>query len=392
MRQWLSGIAIIAVVGGIFITVSRFSVPASGVQASQAQEATVEPTPVDQGVDETDMRSGITATGHVVAKRQSNLSFDLPGLVVELPIQEGQRVTEGQLLARQDDTTLQLSLQQADLAVQAAQVALEKLLKPVDARDMANAVAGVKAAEGNYSGLAGAINPATINSYNLQYQKALDAAKGADLLRQGAGGQLKSDDPNYNKFIAQVGIAQTNAEIARLRLQQVQNGPSLLAATANIAYAQAALAQVKAGTRQIDVDDAQAQLATAKLLLDQAKLQLDKTRLVAPFAGTLTTVIIKLNEVSSGPAMLLTDDSQLYIEVSVAEANIGQIHLGQAVEFTVDALAGQKLTGKVQRIDQMANGNASVTTYTVRVALDKAAPALKMGMSTAATFITDSTP
>src|SRR5258708_40342284 len=95
----------------------------------------------------------------------------------------------------------------------------------------------------------------------------------------------------------------------------------------NIAFAQARLAQVKAGTNQHDVDDAQAQLATAKLKRDQAQQQVDKTRLVAPFAGTVTKVIVKLGDESTGPALELINDSQLYIDVSVDEASVGAVQL-----------------------------------------------------------------
>jgi multidrug resistance efflux pump len=357
MRQRHSLIAIIVIACSVYVT-----------QISWAQQ------------------TSITATGRIVAKRQSNLSFDIPGTVVELPVQEGQHVDAGQLLAREDDAVQQLSFQQADLAAQGTQVALDKLLKPVDARDVANAEAAVKAAEGGYSGLAGAVNPNTIKAFDLQYQQAQAAAQNAEILRQGAGGQYAQDDPNYQKSVAQLGIAQTNAEIARLRLQQVQNGPSLLAATANIGYMQARLAQVKAGTNQLDVDDAQAQLATAKLQRDQAKILLDKTRLVAPFAGTVSKVIVKSGEVSGGPALVLIDDSQLYVEASVDETSIAHIQPGQPVTFTVDALPGTKLTGKVQRINQLADGATSVVTYTVRVQIDKTDAFIKVGMTANVSF------
>src|SRR5437016_1559239 len=141
MHRSLSRIAIIVFVCSVYVTVRPL--------VSQAQQ----------------VQSVITATGRIVAKRQSNLSFDVPGTVVELPVQEGEHVSAGQLLAREDDAVQQLSFQQADLAAQGAQVALDKLLKPVDARDVANAEAAVKAAEGNYSGLAGAVNPATIKAF-----------------------------------------------------------------------------------------------------------------------------------------------------------------------------------------------------------------------------------
>lgn len=335
--------------------------------------------------------SAATATGSVVAIEQSNLSFDIGGQVVSVPVAEGQHVEAGQLLAQVDDSTQQFNLQQADAAVQAAQAILDKLLEPIDSTLISNAEANVKAAQGAYSAKASAVSMDTIKALQLQYQQALSAVDSANKLRANAGGQLSTTDPNYLKFVAQVGLAQNNADIAKLQLQEVQAGTSLESATANIAYAQAQLALVKAGPRQVDIDDAQAQLATAKIMRDQAQHLVDKTRLVAPFAGTLTKVNAKVGEVSTGTAFILTDDSQLYIDVQVAETAIGAIQIGQPVSMTVDALRGANLTGKVLRIDQMANTGASVVTYTVRVTPDHTDAALKVGMTVNASFLLGST-
>src|SRR5262245_20107008 len=103
------------------------------------------------------LRVVVSATGSVVAKGQSGLSFDFPGKVVEVAVVEGQHVEAGQLLARVDDTNQKFSLQQAEYTVQSAHAALDKLLEPVDPRDVADAAANVKAAEGVYSAKAGAV-------------------------------------------------------------------------------------------------------------------------------------------------------------------------------------------------------------------------------------------
>lgn len=393
MRRWLIVIGIVVIGVGTYIAATLFfrlpsssstNTPRSSVPAvNQTQPVTSQPVRANAA----DANSAVTATGGVVARGQSDLSFDIPGVVVELDVTEGQHVQAGQVLARIDDTDAQFAFQQADAAVQSAQAALDKLLEPVDARDVANAEANVQAAEGNYSAKNAAVNPATIKAMQLQYQQAVAAAQAADYTRAGLGGQYSTDDPNYQKGVALVGIAQTNAQIAQLKLEQATRGVSLESAAANIAYAQAQLARVKAGTKQIDVDDAQAQLVIAMLQRDQAQQVLDKTNLVAPFSGIASKVIVKLNELSTGPAMVLTDDSQLYVEAQVAETDIGQIHVGQAVESTFDALPGITATGKVQRIDQLAGTVGSVTAYTVRVALDKTDAPIKITMTANVNFM-----
>jgi len=340
-------------------------------------------------IDRGDLRLTVSATGSVVAKQQSTLSFDQPGRVLEVLAQQGQKVEAGQLLARQDDSTQKAALQQAEYSYQAAMAYLQKLLAPVDAGDIAKAEADVKAAQGGYSALANATSLEKIKSYELQYQQAQTAAKQAETLRMEAGGRFAPDDPLYTKAVAAVGEATFNAEIARLRLEQARNGRSLGEATANIAYYQARLLQIKAGPKAIDVEDAQVQLAIAKLQRDQVQRQLDKTKLVAPYAGVISTVNAKVGEVSTGAAMVITNNSAMYIDVKVDEVDIGKIKPGQPVELTIDALPGVDITGKVQRIAQTADATASVITYPVRVVLNSASAPIKVGMTTNAVFVTN---
>ncbi len=352
--------------------------PGSAPQTTILKKATI---------DTGDVRLTVSATGNLVPEQQSPISFNQPGRVVEVLVQEGQTVEAGQTVARQDDTTQKAILEQAEFALQAAQAALAKLLKPVDARDIQNAEADVKTAEATYSSIANSTSLETIKAYQAQYQQALVAAKDAEAIRIEAGGLYGADSPGYQKALAQVGAANMNAEIARLRLQQAQNGRSLLSATANITYFQAKLAQVLAGPSQIQIDTAQAQLVIAQLQRDQARHQLDKTRLVAPFAGIVSTINIKVGEVSSGPAMVLTDTSALYTDVRVDERNIARITPGQPVELSLDALPGIPLTGTVKRIADLSDPNAAVITYVVHIALDATSAPIRVGMTANATFV-----
>ncbi len=385
MRRWLVGLAVVVLCGAC-AAVTLAVRPGGGgglLRFGRPAPVNLKKAVIDKG----DLRSEVTATGSVVAKGQSDLSFDQAGTVVELLVSEGQHVEAGQILARLDDTNEQFNVQQAQFAVQAAQAVLDKLLEPVDPRDVANADANVKAAQAAYSAKAGAVSPDTIKTYQLQYQQAQAAASSADYQRADAGGQYAQDDPNYQKAVAQVGIAQNNAEIARLRLQQITAGSSVLSATANISLAQAKLEQIKAGTKDVDIADAQVQLAIAQLQLAQAQHRLDRIRLIAPFAGTVTTVNAKQGEAISGVVLTLTDDSQFYVDVQVDETDIGKIRLVQSVEMTLDALPGVPLTGTVQRIDQIADTITSVITYPVRVRLDKTAAPIKATMTANAIFI-----
>lgn len=71
-------------------------------------------------------RTVLNASGYVTARREATVSSKITGKVMEVLIEEGVKVTEGQMLARLDDTNVQASLQLARAQLAAARTALEE--------------------------------------------------------------------------------------------------------------------------------------------------------------------------------------------------------------------------------------------------------------------------
>lgn len=69
-------------------------------------------------------RPVLNASGYVVARRQATVSSKITGRVVEVLIEEGMQVQEGQVLARLDDTNIRASLHLAQAQLEAAKTAL----------------------------------------------------------------------------------------------------------------------------------------------------------------------------------------------------------------------------------------------------------------------------
>jgi len=66
----------------------------------------------------------LQATGYVTARRQATVSAQITGALKEVLIEEGERVSAGQVLARLDDTAQRAALAQTDAQVQVAQALL----------------------------------------------------------------------------------------------------------------------------------------------------------------------------------------------------------------------------------------------------------------------------
>lgn len=69
-------------------------------------------------------RTVLNASGYVTARRQATVSAKITGKVTEVLIEEGMKVSEGQILARLDDTNVRASLKLAEAQLESAKNAL----------------------------------------------------------------------------------------------------------------------------------------------------------------------------------------------------------------------------------------------------------------------------
>jgi len=114
---WAGGIAIAAATAVVGYRLA--SQPAVAVETVQAE--TVE---VESGQART---SVLDASGYVVARRQATVAAEVTGKLVEVNVEEGQRVAEGEILARLDDATEQAQLDLAQARLAAARSALAEI-------------------------------------------------------------------------------------------------------------------------------------------------------------------------------------------------------------------------------------------------------------------------
>ncbi|HEY9175762.1 MAG TPA: efflux RND transporter periplasmic adaptor subunit [Verrucomicrobiae bacterium] len=77
-------------------------------------------------VDAGGNRTVLNASGYVVARREATVSSKITGKVVEVLIEEGMSVREGQVLARLDDTNVKASLRLAEAELASARSGLDE--------------------------------------------------------------------------------------------------------------------------------------------------------------------------------------------------------------------------------------------------------------------------
>ena len=112
-RLWLLVAAITAVV--LIAGATFWWLQPSGVPIKVATAKGVENGTAARGASKLD------ASGYIVARRQATVSSKTTGRVVEVLIEEGQRVVQGEVIARLDDSNTRLVLGQAEAQLAQAQ-------------------------------------------------------------------------------------------------------------------------------------------------------------------------------------------------------------------------------------------------------------------------------
>jgi HlyD family secretion protein len=156
------------------------------------------------------------------------------------------------------------------------------------------------------------------------------------------------------------------------------NRSGIAVSQATLAQAQANEADAKAavGSAEAAVGTAQANVGVAQATLAQDQINLDYCTIKAPVKGTIVDRRVTIGQTVQSsfntPSLFLLakDLGRLKVWASVNEADMGQVHTGQVVHFTVDAYPNQPFEGTVGTIRLNATNTNNVITYTVEVLCD----------------------
>jgi RND family efflux transporter MFP subunit len=135
------------------------------------------------------------------------------------------------------------------------------------------------------------------------------------------------------------------------------------------------------------IASAQQQQAEKRLQIVQDKIA--KTKVNAPIAGTALDVptvegqvVVAAASVNSGTMLVkLADMSKLLIATHVNQVDIAKLKEGMAVNFTVDSIGTQVMSGKIYRISPLAAVKNNVKGFTVEILIENPDPGLKPGMT-----------
>lgn len=147
-------------------------------------------------------------------------------------------------------------------------------------------------------------------------------------------------------------------------------------------------------SNKAQIASAAAQISQARANLATAKTNLGYTKIIAPVDGTIIARKIDIGQsvaASFQAPELFTiaqDLTKMQIEVSVSEADIGKVAVGQEVTYTLDGYQDSIFKGKVTQVRISPTTVSNVVTYTVIVEVDNEDLKLIPGMTANVSIIT----
>jgi HlyD family secretion protein len=288
--------------------------------------------------------STLKLSGNIEA-HESVVSFKVQGRIVELPVEEGRYVKQGELLARLDDDDYRQQVSVDEATVRSREAELDLALA-------GSRVQEIKAAK----------------------QTLYEAQVDLDLQRR--------EFRRRQALLSEQGISQEDLDTAAADLKRAQ---------ATYERAKQNYDQIVEGTRKEQIAVNRANLQLAREMLEMSRVKLGYTVLRAPTSGVVLVRQAELGEVvvPGTPVVTIADVDHLWLRGYISETDLGRIRWGQAATVHTDTFPNTTYPGRVSFISSEAEFTPkSVEThkervtlvYRVKIDLDNPNHELKPGM------------
>ena len=281
-----------------------------------------------------DLEAIVSASGKIQPKRLVNMSADTSGRVVDLAVNEGDRVTKGQFLLQIDPKSLRTRVDSGAASLEAAESSLDQLRQAIE-----TARVQLEQSQKNLA------RQRDLWSQQLSTREALDKAE-SDV--KAAESTLREREKQVDAQSARLGQERATLESARYDLSKVRI--------------------------ESPIDG----------IVTRRNIQEGETAVI----GTMN---------NAGTVLLtLADMSVIQAEVEVDETNIPNVSIGQPAKVTVDALPDRTFQGPRQRDRQQPDSDdtgtstqtTQATNFKVVVMLDEPIPDVRPGFTCTADITT----
>jgi HlyD family secretion protein len=260
----------------------------------------------------------VVSSGRIITPERIELGAEMVGNLVEVTVEEGDRVQAGQVLARIDDGEQRAAAEQARRALEEAEARLVQLAevgRPVADQALNQAEANLAQATSEFGRVRKLVEAGFYNQSRLdEARRALDAARA---MREAAQAQAQGSHP----------------EGVETRL-------------------------------------AQARRAQARATLDLAAAKQANTVIRSPVAGVVVRKRVETGDIVTQGKVLfdLAADGETQIVLQVDEKNLGRLALGQTASVLADAYPAQAFEAAIFHIAPAVDAQKGSVEVKLRVA------------------------
>lgn len=280
----------------------------------------------------------VVADGRLVPSQYARLSFLTSGNVVEILVEEGGEVREGDIIARLSGwEQLDSQVASAEHDLLSARQALDTLHNDHD-QDVTNALEVLTLAE----------------------------------------------ETEHEADRREANVATTATDYTKSQAEQ-----DLQVAQDRLEYAQAEYDLLLEGPDPEKLAEAESRVAAAEAALIAAQNSRGNLDLRAPFNGTVVSIEIVIGQfVPAGQAaVVLANLDDWFVETTnLTEIEVVNVHVGQSVSIAPDSLLDTKMSGTVISIKDVFEEKSGDITFTARISLGDIDQRLRWGMTVAVTF------
>lgn len=285
----------------VVIGTGAFAVAQSGKNGPAASTAAAKGIAIDTGakVEKGNVDSNVYISGTVEANDSRSISYMGGGIVDEVYVKAGDRVTADQVLAKINSDKLDSELKKIMNELSISKDELNKMKN----RGIGDQASALKTAQVNY------------DNAKKAYESNLSLS---------ASGAISTDELSKSK---------QQIEMAKINLDNAQIG-----------YNQA--------RANVDIGISQKRIESTNINIRDLQKDIDKTNVKTPIMGTVTSVNAKVGEVLPVNGILLTveDLDKKIVKAYVSENEINRIQLGQKVAITGTSIKGKTFEGEVTYI------------------------------------------
>ncbi|MTV48342.1 HlyD family efflux transporter periplasmic adaptor subunit [Heliobacillus mobilis] len=277
---------------------------------------------------------------------------EIAGRIVELPVQEGQEVNAGDVIAIMEPQTAQLNLSVAENELKQAESKLLDLLNGSRAEEIRRYRANVDQYQATTDQMAASSAQVKAlvarDEENLRHEEKI--LKDSQTLHDAgalSSRELENEQNKVETLRAQLESSQAQWEGSKAQYESVR---------AQLAAAQANLDQAVAGYTEPTIQAQKAVVDSLREKVRLAQVNLDKTVIKSPVKGRVLYKHVELGQVVNTASRLVTllDEQALWVKVYIPEAELRNMALGKSALVSVDAYPEQVFNGQVTQVNDKA--------------------------------------